>query len=102
MEIQDQTVRIEGGEAQKESFNPMGDLLEQGYGRGVPKRGEVIEGTIVSISSSEVLVDIGYKSEGIVTARDLERLDPAYRRSLHVGDNTLVYVIRPADASGNG
>ncbi|OGO06260.1 MAG: hypothetical protein A2Y73_05040 [Chloroflexi bacterium RBG_13_56_8] len=101
MERQNQTTPTGGGEVLQESFNPMSALLEQGYGRAVPERGEVIEGTIVSISPSEILVDIGYKSEGIVTARDLERLDREYRKSLQVGDNTSVYVIRPTDAEGN-
>ncbi len=79
----------------------MSELLDQDYARVVPKHGEIIEGIIVSKTPNEVIVDIGCKSEGIVSARDLERLDPAIRKSLRVGDSVYVYVIRPQDASGN-
>lgn len=101
MERQDEAPHMEGGEALQEPLNPMGDLLDEGYGRGVPQRADVIEGTIISVSPSEVLVDIGYKSEGIVTSRDLERLDPEQRKSLRVGDKASVYVVRPSDANGH-
>jgi len=60
-----------------------------------------LEGTIVSISPIEILVDVGCKSEGVVPARDLERLDPEFRNSLQVGGKVFVSVIRPEDASGN-
>jgi small subunit ribosomal protein S1 len=60
-----------------------------------------MEGTIVSISPAEILVDVGCKSEGVVLARDLERLDSEFRNSLQVGSKVFVCVIRPEDASGN-
>jgi small subunit ribosomal protein S1 len=92
---------VEGGEASQEPTHPMSELLDQDYARVVPKHGEIIEGIVVSKTPNEVIVDIGCKSEGIVSARDLERLDPAIRKSLRVGDSVYVYVIRPQDASGN-
>ncbi len=91
----------EGGEGSTESVHPMTDLLEQQSWRGLPRRGESIGGTIVSISPSEVLVDIGFKTEGVVSARDLERLDQEFRDSLQVGDTVSVYVLRPQDKQGN-
>jgi small subunit ribosomal protein S1 len=91
----------EGAEASRLSDHPMYELLEQEGTRIVPERGETIEGIIMGISPSEIVVDIACKSEGIVTSRDLERLDPEFRRSLKVGDQVLVYVLRPEDAQGN-
>jgi small subunit ribosomal protein S1 len=91
----------EGAEASRLSDHPMYELLEQEGTRIVPERGETIEGTIMGISPSEIIVDIACKSEGIVTSRDLERLDPEFRKSLKVGDQVLVYVLRPEDAQGN-
>jgi small subunit ribosomal protein S1 len=92
---------LEGGTTAEEYVHPMSELLDEEFSRVVPERGEIIEGTIVSITSSEVMVDIACKSEGLVSSRDLERLDPEYRHSLKVGDRVWVYVVRPEDAQGN-
>jgi len=69
---------VEGGEASKQPSSSMADLLQEECGRIVPERGETLEGTIVSIGPSEILIDVGCKSEGVVPVRDLERLDPKY------------------------
>jgi small subunit ribosomal protein S1 len=95
------TLSVEGGGSSQQSINPLGELLDQGCGRVVPERGEVIEGTIVSISPSEMLIDVGCKSEGVVYDRDFERLDPEYRESLRVGGKVMVCVVRPEDSNGN-
>ena len=90
-----------GGEVSEQPINPLVELLQEESARALPERGEVLEGTIVSISPIEILVDVGCKSEGVVPARDLERLDPEFRNSLQVGGRVFVSVIRPEDASGN-
>ena len=73
MEEQDvMAMHAEGGEASQQSLHPMAELLEQGYGQVLPKRGDAVEGVIVEVTSSEVLIDIGSKCEGIVTSRDLD------------------------------
>ena len=65
------------------------------------KRGEVREGTIVSIGSSEILIDLGSKTEGIVAGRELERMSRDTVKSLSVGDEVLAYVVNPEDKNGN-
>ena len=35
------------------------------------KNGDVIEGTVVRIDRNEVMVDVGYKSEGVIPSREL-------------------------------
>jgi len=89
------------GDAPDQAANPMAELLEQESASLVPRRGEVREGTIVRMSPSEIIVDVGCKTEGIVTARDLEHVDPEYRKSLKLGDVVLAYVVRPEDKQGN-
>ena len=102
MDQEDATMQqVEGGAGTEDSSHPMFKLLEQDKARVVPERGEIVEGTIVSISGAEIIIDIGCKSEGIVTGRDLERLDSEYRDSLKVGEAVLAYVVRPEDAQGN-
>lgn len=92
---------IEGGDVPEGSAHPMAELLQQESVHTSPQRGDVVEGVIVSISPSEVLIDIGCKCEGIVSSRDLERLDPEFRQSLRVGDKVLAYVVRPEDQEGD-
>lgn len=80
----------------------MQDLLEQEqFGLKSFTRGETVEGTIVAISDTEMLVDIGGKSEAIVPQRDLESLDPEFRSELQVGDKVVAVVVRPQTAEGH-
>ena len=65
------------------------------------KAGDVRDGIIVSISPSEILVDVGAKSEGFVHQREMERMGKEYLDSLSVGDSVVVYVVRPEDRDGN-
>ncbi|MBW7866751.1 MAG: 30S ribosomal protein S1 [Brumimicrobium sp.] len=48
---------------------------------------EVITGTVVSISDREVVVNIGYKSEGVIASNEFR-----YKTDLKVGDEVPVYV----------
>ena len=91
---------VEGGEASQPTMS-MSELLDQEFSRIIPTRGEVIEGTIVGKSQSDLIIDIGCKSEGVVTERDLERLDPEFVASLRVGDQVVVYVLRAEGRNGN-
>lgn len=64
-------------------------------------RGQIIKGTITSKSDSEILVDVGTKSEGIVAGRELEALDNETFRSLEVGQEVYVYVLVPENREGH-
>jgi len=92
---------MKGGEAPEQSGSSMAELLEQGYGSSLPKRGDTVEGTIVRIRPTEILIDVGFKAEGVVTSRDLERLDPGFRKSLKVGDKIMAYVLHPENRNGD-
>lgn len=84
-----------------EDFPLMADMVDQYLSLPTFQRGDIVEGVIVSLSPTEILVDIGGKTEGIVTSRDLEHLDPGFLRSLHVGDEVMAYVLRPEDRDGH-
>ena len=56
---------------------------------------EVIEGTIVSISDREAVVNIGFKSDGVIPASEL-RYNPEFKS----GDKIEVYVESQEDANG--
>lgn len=95
------TVLSNGEETSEQPDHPMTELLEQEFSHVIPQHGETLEGTIVEINSNEIVVDIGCKSEGIVPARDLDRMDPDMLEELAVGDTVFVYVVRSQDQSGN-
>ncbi len=79
----------------------MGDLLQQSESADQPKRGDIRKGVIARITANEVLVSIGTKSEGVIPAKELEKLDAAARGMLHEGQEITVYVVNPEDHAGN-
>lgn len=79
----------------------MESLLEQeGLGLDFPKQGEVRTGVIASIGENEVLVSIGTKSEGVISARELDQLDEDERAEFTLGNEVLVYVVNPEGPNG--
>lgn len=82
------------------SVHPMAALLDE-IDRSLqePISGEIRTGIIVDKRSNEVLVDIGFKSEGVVSGRELDRVGDALD-ALRIGDEVPVYVIRE-DRDGN-
>ncbi len=56
---------------------------------------EVVEGTVISIDKKEVVVNIGYKSDGIIPASEFR-----YNPELKVGDKVEVYVEDQEDKRG--
>jgi small subunit ribosomal protein S1 len=92
----------QGDEPEAQSSETMmGDLLQEAQNTDVPKRGEIRKGTVARVTPSEVLVSIGTKSEGIISARELERMDEAARSRLQEGLEIWVYVVNPEDSQGN-
>ena len=65
------------------------------------KNGDVIEGTVVRIDRNEVMVDVGYKSEGVIPSREL-----SVRKSINpnevfkVGDKVQALVLEKEDDEG--
>ena len=56
---------------------------------------EVLEGTVISLNKREVVVDIGYKSDGIVSVNEFR-----YNPELKVGDKVDVYIESLEDKKG--
>ncbi len=56
---------------------------------------EVLEGTVISLNKREVVVDIGYKSDGIVSLNEFR-----YNPDLKVGDKVDVYIESLEDKKG--
>ena len=56
---------------------------------------QVVEGTVISVDKKEVVVNIGYKSDGIIPASEFR-----YNPELKAGDKVEVYVENQEDKSG--
>lgn len=81
--------------------HPMELLLQsEAYNLESPRRGETRKGVIARISSHDMLVDIGAKSEGVVPGYELEQLKPEVREALEIGQEITVYVVSTATRDG--
>ena len=79
------------------SLNVSKQELEKAYDETLNKVSEhqVVEGTVISIDKKEVIVNIGYKSDGIIPASEFR-----YNPELKVGDKVEVYVENQEDRKG--
>ncbi len=81
--------------------HPMDVLLEEeSYDLEMPRRGEIRVGTIARVTETDVLVDIGAKSEGVISSRELERLTDEQRSEMAVGQQVDVYILRSGGRDG--
>ncbi len=63
--------------------------------------GDLVTGTVVKIEHDEVLLDIGYKSEGVIPARELSiRKDVDPSEVVHLGDQLEALVLQKEDKEG--
>lgn len=76
-----------------------GDIknIDEMYSQTLSKvvEGEVVEGIVSAISKREVIVNIGYKSEGVIMAPEFR-----YNQDLKVGDKVEVFVESTEDKKG--
>jgi len=61
--------------------------------------GEVVKGTVLKVSSSEVVVDVGYKSEGIIAVSEF--VDEGGQVTVQAGDSVDVLLERTEDRDGH-
>jgi small subunit ribosomal protein S1 len=68
------------------------------YDKATLNEGEIVRGRVVKITPSDVVVDIGYKSEGLLPVAEVTGYDGQIR--VKRGDEIEVFVERLEDASG--
>ena len=65
------------------------------------KDGDLVAGTVVKVDRDEVLLDIGYKSEGVIPAKELSiRQDVDPSEVVKVGDHIEALVLQKEDKEG--
>jgi small subunit ribosomal protein S1 len=80
-----------------ETSESFGDLLSQYEKSHARKRsnedgGKQLEGTVIAISADSVILDIGFKSEGILPLADFESANETVKPAVKQGDKLLVSV----------
>lgn len=74
-------------------------LLDSSDDTGLPQRGQVLSGRIVTLEP-QLIVDLGLKRDGVVAREEVDKL-LAEKTSLEVGQDVMVTVMEPEDKEGN-
>src|SRR5258708_2560238 len=92
-----------GAQAQTgtDTGDSMQSLLSQSSDEPQVKKGDIIEGTISQTTPTEIMVDLGLKAPGVISGKELERMDRETLDRLKVGEKLLAYVLNPEDKNGN-
>ena len=85
--------QMKSGSSDKAAMASMYEQTFQNF-----EEGSVIEGTVVSVKKDKVVVDIGYKSEGIISAEEFSAQELAEAAP---GTRLLVYIQEREDSEGN-
>lgn len=97
--VEQENLQVEPVNQNNQSMEAL--LENDAFSVQLPKSGEIRQGTIASISSSQILVSIGAKSEGVIAGRELEVIEAEDRDAFEVGQGIPVFVVNPEDSNGN-
>ena len=92
----------EAAAALEESSEPMSpESLEEAYDNSIKAftDGEIVKGIVVDVSRDEVMIDIGFKSEGYIPASEFEPGQGGVP-VVQAGDEIDVYIVRREDSEG--
>ena len=64
------------------------------------RNGEVVEGTVIDVKEDEAILNIGYKSDGILTKNEYSNSPIDLTTVIHVGDTMEVKVLKVNDGEG--
>ena len=83
---------------QESNAEDFGALFEASIGMSDVSEGDVVVGTVVDIFNDIVSIDVGLKSEGLVSIKEFQTsVEPA---NIHVGDQVEVYVEKLENHNG--
>ncbi|MGB8452793.1 MAG: S1 RNA-binding domain-containing protein [Anaerocolumna sp.] len=90
-------------EPKNEPLSSMGDFEDQINNSFIKiNEGEIVKGTVIGISETEVTVDLGYYAEGIIRLEDLSN-DPRFsiKADMVTGQEVTAAVLKEDDGQGN-
>ena len=96
------TTTEETAAAPEEPPEPMSpESLEEAYDNSIKAftDGEIVKGIVVDVNRDEVMIDIGFKSEGYIPASEFD-VGQDDLPAVQVGDEIDVYIVRREDSEG--
>ena len=77
------------------------ESLEKAYDNSIKafSEGQIVKGSVVEFNRDEVMIDIGFKSEGYIPSSEFEATEEGLPQ-VQVGDEIDVYIVRREDADG--
>ena len=98
----DETPSEEVAASSEEPAEPMSpESLEEAYDNSIKAftDGEIVKGIVVDVNRDEVMIDIGFKSEGYIPASEFDAGQNDLP-TVQVGDEIDVYIVRREDSEG--
>src|SRR6188768_3285816 len=92
----DRDDRVEDRPLDPEEYERLLDMYDVSFKNFA--EGEVVKGIVLQVSESEVIVDVGYKSEGIIPVDEFR--DETGKLSIKVGDSVDVLLEKTEDKEG--
>ena len=93
--MSDNVAQLGGGD----QSHPMDFLLAEEL--NLPKTGETRQGWVIEHRNNAILIDIGAKSEGVISGSELQNMDEDTRELLSVGNEVTVFIVNTEDQYGN-
>jgi len=81
-------------EEKTDEIQDMGELLDSFSSMDPVRRGDIVEGVVMSLDSDGILVSFGHKAEGFVPAREMTSLSLLAGNRPEVGDDIVTVVLR--------
>ncbi len=77
------------------------ESLEKAYDNSIKAftEGQIVKGTVVEFNRDEVMIDIGFKSEGYIPSSEFDATEDGLPQ-VQVGEEIDVYIVRREDADG--
>ena len=77
------------------------ESLEKAYDNSIKafSEGQIVKGSVVELNRDEVMIDIGFKSEGYIPSSEFKATEEGLPQ-VQVGDEIDVYIVRREDADG--
>ena len=84
----------------EETMNDFKDEIDRSFRK--VKEGDILEGTVIDISETEITLDLKYYTQGIIRVADMSD-DPKFsvHRDVKIGDEVSATVISTDDGNGN-
>lgn len=99
----DESTTVEASADAPEATPELAEIesLEEAYDNSLKafSEGEIVKGTVINVDHDEVMVDIGFKSEGYIPVSEFPVGDES-SPAVGVGDQIDVYIVRREDSEG--